>query len=88
MVSNDCVGGIRPFGLYNSFLYCFHNHSSLYLGMIIRCLHVSSYICAMSFCVWIVCVFVLISFSGLHSFIDMYICGITSGGGINLVSLL
>ena len=55
--------------------------------MIIRCLSVSLYICATSFYVWIVFVLVLISFSGLHSFIDMYIFGMISGEGINLVSL-
>ena len=52
-----------------------------------RYLLVSLYICATSFCVCIVYVFVLISFSGLHSSVEMYTCGMINGRGIYLVSL-
>ena len=37
----------------------------------IRCLPVSSYMWAMSFCTWILFVLVLISFSGLHSCVEI-----------------
>ena len=56
-------------------LYCFHSHLSLLVGMVVMCLHVYSYIWATSFCVWIVYVFTLMSFRGLHSFIEMYANG-------------
>ena len=52
--------------------------------MVIRCLPVSSYMCVISFCVCVVCVVVLMSFSGLHSVIDIWMCGIIVGGGMNL----
>ena len=48
----------------------------------------SSYICVISFCVCIVYFVVLISFSGLHSNIDSWVCVVIVGGGINLWSFL
>ena len=56
--------------------------------MVMRCLPVSSYMCDISFCVCIVCFVVLISFSGLHSIIDNWVCGVGVGGGINRGSLV
>ncbi len=56
--------------------------------MVMRCLHVSSYMCVISFCVCIVCFVVLMSFSGLHSVIDSWVCVILVGGGINLGSFV
>ena len=86
-VSNDCVGGINPFGLFCDCVYCFHSYLSLSIGMMIRYFPVSSYICAVSFCICIVHVFVFISLFGLHSLIEMCASGIISGGGMCLVSL-
>ena len=56
--------------------------------MVMRCLPVSSYMCVISFCVCMVCVVVLMSFSGLHSVIDIWVCGIIVGGGMNLGSFV
>ena len=56
--------------------------------MVVRCLPVSSYMCVSSFCVCIVFVVVIMSFSGLHSVIEIWVCGIIVGGGMNLVSLV
>ena len=57
--------------LYLSLLYCCHSHFSLVVGMVVSCLPVLSYICVISFCICMVLVVVEISFSGLHSLIDM-----------------
>ena len=86
-VSNDCVEDINPFGLFCDCVYCFQSHLSLSIGMVIRCFLVSSYMCAVSFCICMVHVSIFISFLGLHSFIEMYTSGIISGGGMCLVSL-
>ena len=56
--------------------------------MVMRCLPVSSYMCVISFCVCIVCFVVLMSFSGLHSVIDIWVCGVIVGGGMNLGSFV
>ena len=48
----------------------------------------SSYMCVISFCVYIVCFVVLMSFSGLHSDIDIWVYGVIVGGGINLGSFV
>ena len=55
--------------------------------MVIRCFPVSSYMCAVSFCICMVHISIFISFLGLHSFIEMYASGIINGGGTCLVSL-
>ena len=55
--------------------------------MIIRCFFVSSYMCATSFCVCMVCVSTFISFWGLHSFIEICPSDMINGGGMYLVSL-
>ena len=68
-------------------MYCFHSHLSLSIGMVIRYFPVSSYICAVSFCICMVHVSIFISFFGLHSLIEMCASGIISGGGMCLVSL-
>jgi hypothetical protein len=52
-VSNDCGGGTRLCVLYLSMLYCCHNHFSLVVGMVVRCLPVFSYICVNSCCIYI-----------------------------------
>ena len=75
LVSNDCVKGINPFGLFCDCIYCFQSHFSLSIGMVIRCFPVSSYMCAVSFCICMVHVSTFISFLGLHSFIKMCACG-------------
>ena len=87
LVSNDCVGGINQFGLFCDCVYCFQSHSSLSIGMVIRCFSVSSYMCAISFCIYMVHVSTFISFLGLHSFIEMCANGMINGEGIYLVSL-
>ena len=56
--------------------------------MVMRYLPVSSYMCVISFCVCIVCFVVLMSLSGLHSIIDIWVCGVIVGGGMNLGSLV
>ena len=84
---NDCVGDISPFGLFCDCVYCFQSHFSLSMGMVIRCFPVSSYMFAESFCVSMVHLSIFMSFSGLHSFIEICASSITSGGGMYLVSL-
>jgi hypothetical protein len=49
-----------------------------------RCLPVFSYICVNSYCICIVFFVVTIFFSGLHSVIDIWVCGSVVGGGMNL----
>ena len=85
--SNNCVGGINPFGLFCDSVYCFQSHFSLSIGMVIRCFSVSSYMCAVSFCICMVHESTFISLSELHSFIEMCTSGMINGGGIYLVSL-
>ena len=48
-VSNGCVGGINPYGLFSDCVYCFQSHLSLSIGMVIRRFLVSSCMCAVSF---------------------------------------
>ena len=55
--------------------------------MVVRYLPVSSYMCVSSFCVWIVFFVATMSFSGLHSVVVIWVCGIIVGGGICRVSL-
>ena len=54
--------------------------------MVIRSFPISSYMCVISFFVCMVCVFTLISFLRLHSFIEMCASGMVIGCGIYLVS--
>ena len=56
--------------------------------MVMRYFPVSSYIWVSSFCVCIVFLTVIISFSGLHSMVEIEVSGSLVGGGINLVSLV
>ena len=49
--------------------------------MVITCFHISSYMCATSFCVCMVHEFAFISFSGLHSFIEMCASRMINGRG-------
>ena len=63
-VSNGCVRGINPCGLFCDCVYCFQSNLSLSIGMIIRCFPISLYKCATSFCVCMVHVSAFISFSG------------------------
>ena len=35
-VSNGCIGGINPCGIYSDCVYCFQSHLSLSIGMVIR----------------------------------------------------
>lgn len=57
--------------LYLSVLYCCHKHFSLVVGIVMRCLPVSSYICASLFCIYIVFIVVRMSLSGLYSVIEI-----------------
>ena len=50
--------------------------------MVMRCLHVSSYIWAILFCIWILFVLVLMFFQGLHSCVEIFMRGMFRGGGI------
>ena len=84
--SNGCVGGSSPCEVFFARWYCFHNQCSLVLGMVVRCRPLSSYMWATSKCVWIVLVLVSISFSGLHSLIEMCASGIIVAGVTYLVS--
>ena len=86
-VSNGCVGGSNPCGVFCANWYCFHSQFSLVLGIVIRCRPLSSYMWATSACVWIVLADVSMSFSGLHSFIEMCANGIIVAGETYLVSL-
>ena len=88
LVSNDCVRVINPCGLFSDCIYCFQSHLSVFIGMVIRCFPVSSYMCTISFCSCMVCVSTFISLSGLHSFLEMCMSGMTNGGGISSVSVL
>ena len=56
--------------------------------MVMRYLPMSSYMCVISFCVCIVCFVVLTSLSGLHSIIDVWMCGVVVGSDMNLGSLV
>ena len=53
-----------------------------------RYLPVSSYKWVSSFWVCIVFFVVVISLCGLHSIVEIWVCGIFVGGGMNLVSLV
>ena len=86
-ISNGCAGDINPCGLFSDCVYCFQSHLSLSIGMVIRCILISLYMCATSFCICMVCVSIFISFSGLHSFIEIYASGMINGEGMYLVSL-
>ena len=79
LVSNGYVGG-NPCGLFCDCIYCFKSHLSLSIGMVIRCLSISSYMCATSFCICMVHVFAFISFLGLQSFIEICASGMINGG--------
>ena len=52
-----------------------------------RCLHVSSYMCVISFRIRMVLVVMETSFFMLHSLMDMRVYGIIVGDGMNLGSL-
>src|SRR5579875_1444919 len=85
-VSNDCIGGSNPWGVFFASWYCCHSHCNLSLGMVMRYRPLFSYMCATSKCVWITLVLVSISLSGLHSLIDMCSSGIIVAGVTNLMS--
>ena len=87
LVSNGCVGDINPCGLLHNCVYCFESHLSLSMRMVIRCFRVSLYMSATSFCVCMVYVFAFISFSRLHSFIEICASGMINGEDMYLVSL-
>ena len=55
--------------------------------MVVRCLPLFLYICISSFCICIVCIVVMMSFSGLHSIVIIWVCGVVKAVVINLVSL-
>ena len=76
-----------PCGLFSASVYCFYSHLSLLVEMVIRCFFsFFVYVCNVVL-YYIVCIFILISFFGLHSFVEMCASGMISGGGIYLVFL-
>ena len=79
--------GTSPCVLYLALWYCFHSHFILVVGMVIRYFLVSSYMWVSSFCICMVFVVVTMSFSGLHSIGEIWVCNISVGCGMNLVSL-
>ena len=85
-VSNGCVGGSRPCGVFFVSWYCFYSQCNLVLGMVVTCCLLSSYMWAISKCVWIGSVVVSISLSGLHSLIEIRTNGIIVVGVTYLVS--
>ena len=86
-VSNGCVEGISPCGLFRDCVYCFQSHLSLSIGMVMRYFHVSLYMCVTSFSICMVCVSAFISLSGLHSLVKICASGIINCKGMYLVSL-
>ena len=70
-VSNDCGGRTKLCVLYMAMLYFFHSHFSLMVEMVVRYLSVLSYMWVISFCVCMVSLLVIMSFSGLHSSIEI-----------------
>ena len=86
-VSNGCIRGISPCGLFRDCVYCFQSHLSLSIGMVMRYIHVSSYMCATSFSICLVCISTFMSLSRLHSLVEICASGIVSCEGMYLVSL-
>ena len=87
LLSNDCVEGISPCGLFSDCVYCFQSHLSLSIGMVIRYSPISLYMCTTSFCVCMVCVSTFISLLGLHSLVEICASETTNCKGMYLVSL-
>ena len=87
LVSNDCISDINPYGLFSDCVYFFQSHLSISIGMVIRCFLVTSYMCATSFCICCVCMSILISFLGLHSFVKICMGRMINGRGKYLVSV-
>ena len=86
LVSNGCVGGSSPCGVFFASWYCFQSQCSMVLGMVVRCRPLSSYMWATSNCVWIVLVVVSISLLELHSLVEICASGIFVAGVTYLVS--
>ena len=80
-ISNRCIGGISPCGLFSDCVYCF-----LSIGMVIKYFHVSSYMCA-SFSLCMVCASTCIPLSGLHSLVEICASWIINCKGMYLMSL-
>ena len=57
LVSNGCVGGISPCGLFKDCVDCFQSHLNLSIGMVMRYFPISLYMCATSFSVFGVVVY-------------------------------
>jgi hypothetical protein len=66
-VIKGCFGGSSWCCVSGLLLYCFHNHSSLFLGMVIRRFPILVNIWALSFITCMVGCVVFMSLSGLHS---------------------
>ena len=86
-VSNGCVGGINPCGLFSNCVYYFQSHFSLSKGMDIGHFLVSLYMYGTSFYICMVHVSTTILFLGLHSLIEIFARGMVCGRGIYLMSL-
>ena len=78
---------MRPCNLSFIFYYYFHSHSNFLVGMVIRCFLVFSYIWATFFFVSMVCLFISMSISQLHSLVKICVGGTIIDVGIYLVSL-
>ena len=87
MFQRVVIGGTRSCLLKACRWYCCQSHFNLVVGMKVRYLPVSSQRWVTLFCVCIICFVVVMSFSKLHSFVIIWVYGIISGGGIDLVSL-
>jgi hypothetical protein len=66
-VVKGCLGGSSWYYVSRLMLYCFHSHSSLVLGMVIRRFPISVNIWASSHMICMVGCVVFLSLSGLHS---------------------
>jgi hypothetical protein len=85
-VVKGCFGGSSWCCVSRLVLYCFHSHSSLILGMVIRRFPISVNIWASSYMICMVGCVVFMSLSGLHSCRLIWIRGRLSGSCTYLVS--
>jgi hypothetical protein len=67
-VVKGCFGGSSWCCVSRLVLYCFHSHSNLVLGIVVKRFPVSVNMWASSLMIWIIDSVVFMSLSGLHSF--------------------
>jgi hypothetical protein len=85
-ISNDCRGGSIWCCEFKFVLYCFHSHSNLSLGMVIKWFPLFIKMWAFSCMICMVGWVVFMSESGLHSFRFIWIKGRWSGSFMYLAS--